>query len=148
MKNKAQLKSVTSLNGIDAVDGNGIELIDSNGKLYLDLNEISTVLGQKNEHFSKRISEKINNGLVGGKIANSSDKEKFYQYLSDTTGNRFQYVHLTSSGSEASEWAVRMALKLTGRNEVLAFWNSIHGRTYLSASMSGMPRRKQGYLGF
>jgi len=28
---------------------------------------------------------------------------------------------------------------------VLAFWNSIHGRTYLSASMSGMPRRKQGY---
>jgi 4-aminobutyrate aminotransferase-like enzyme len=38
-----------------------------------------------------------------------------------------------------------MALKMTGRNEVLSFWNSIHGRTYLSASMSGMPIRKQGY---
>ena len=145
MERTVQLKSVINSNGVDAVDGKGIELIDENGTIYFDLNEISTVLGQKNEHFNKRISEKLNNGLVGGKVANSPEKEKFYQYLSDTTGNRFQYVHLTSSGSEASEWAVRMALKMTGRNEVLAFWNSIHGRTYLSASMSGMPRRKQGY---
>ena len=145
MSGKLILKSVTNSNGVDAVDGNGIELIDEKGNVYFDLNEISTVLGQKNEHFNKRISEKLNNGLVGGKVSNSPEKEKFYQYLSDTTGNRFQYVHLTSSGSEASEWAVRMALKMTGRNEVLAFWNSIHGRTYLSASMSGMPRRKQGY---
>ena len=145
MSGKLILKSVTNSNGVDAVDGNGIELIDEKGNVYFDLNEISTVLGQKNEHFNKRISEKLNHGLVGGKVSNSPEKEKFYQYLSDTTGNRFQYVHLTSSGSEASEWAVRMALKMTGRNEVLAFWNSIHGRTYLSASMSGMPRRKQGY---
>ena len=145
MSGKLILKSVTNSNGVDAVDGNGIELIDEKGNVYFDLNEISTVLGQKNEHFNIRISEKLNHGLVGGKVSNSPEKEKFYQYLSDTTGNRFQYVHLTSSGSEASKWAVRMALKMTGRNEVLAFWNSIHGRTYLSASMSGMPRRKQGY---
>ena len=138
------LQSVTGNHGVDVVAGKGIELYDANGKVYLDLNEISTVLGQKNEHFNKRMTEKLN-GLVGGKIANSAEKEKFYRYLSETTGNRFRYVHLTSSGSEASEWAVRMALKMTGRNEVLAFWNSIHGRTYLSASMSGMPRRKQGY---
>ena len=145
MERTVQLKSVINSNGVDAVDGKGIELIDEKGTIYFDLNEISTILGQKNEHFNKRISEKLNNGLVGGKVSNSSEKKKFYQYLSDTTGNRFPYVHLTSSGSEASEWAVRMALKMTGRNEVLAFWNSIHGRTYLSASMSGMPRRKQGY---
>ena len=138
------LQSVTGNHGVDVVDGRGIELYDANGKVYLDLNEISTVLGQKNEHFTKRMTEKLN-GLVGGKIANSAEKEKFYRYLSETTGNCFQYVHLTSSGSEASEWAVRMALKMSGRNEVLSFWNSIHGRTYLSASMSGMPRRKQGY---
>ena len=138
------LQSVTGNHGVDVVAGKGIELYDANGKVYLDLNEINTVLGQKNEHFNKRMTEKLN-GLVGGKIANSAEKEKFYRYLSETTGNRFQYVHLTSSGSEASEWAVRMALKMSGRNEVLSFWNSIHGRTYLSASMSGMPRRKQGY---
>ena len=129
---------------IPAVAGNGIQLYDSDGKKYYDLNEISNVLGQKNQHFTQRMTDKLND-LVGGKIADSPEKVKLYQYLSETTGNRYKYIHLTSSGSEASEWAVRMALKMTGRNEVLAFWNSIHGRTYLSASMSGMPRRKQGY---
>ena len=107
------LQSVTGNHGVNAIDGKGIELYDANGKVYLDLNEISTVLGQKNDHFNKRMTEKLN-GLVGGKIANSAEKEKFYRYLSETTDNRFQYIHFTSSGSEASEWAVRMALKKTG----------------------------------
>ncbi len=138
------IEPVAKTGTIPAVAGKGIRLYDSDGNAYYDLSEISNVLGQKNEHFTKRMTDKLND-LVGGKIADSPEKVKFYRYLSETTGNRYQYVHLTSSGSEASEWAVRMALKMTGRNEVLAFWNSIHGRTYLSASMSGMPRRKQGY---
>ena len=144
MHNPGLFESVTKTGTIPAVAGKGIRLWDADGNTYYDLNEISNVLGQRNEHFTKRMTEKLQ-GLVGGKVADSPEKRKFYQYLSETTGNRFRYVHLTSSGSEASEWAVRMALNMTGRNEVLAFWNSIHGRTYLSASMSGMPRRKQGY---
>ena len=138
------MEPVAKTGSIPAVAGDGIRLYDKAGNIYYDLSEISNVLGQKNAHFSKRITDKLND-LVGGKIVDSPEKVKFYQYLADTTGNRFRYVHLTSSGSEASEWAVRMALKMTGRSEVLAFWNSIHGRTYLSASMSGMSRRKQGY---
>lgn len=144
MRNPISMEPVAKAGTIPAVAGNGIRLYDADGNTYYDLSEISNVLGQKNEHFTRRMTDKIND-LVGGKIADSPEKVKFYRYLSETTGNRFRYVHMTSSGSEASEWAVRMALKMTGRNEVLTFWNSIHGRTYLSASMSGMPRRKQGY---
>ena len=138
------MEQIMKTGTIPAVAGEGIRLYDADGNTWYDLSEISNVLGQKNEHFTKRLTDKLKDP-VGGKIADSPDKRKFYRYLSETTGNRYAYVHLTSSGSEASEWAVRMALKMTGRNEVLAFWNSIHGRTYLSASLSGMPRRKQGY---
>ena len=138
------MEQLAKSGNIPAVAGKGIRLYDADGKTYYDLSEISTVLGQKNEHFTKRMTEKLKD-LVGGKIADSPEKVKFYKYLDETTGNRFAYAHLASSGSEASEWAVRMALKMTGRSEVLAFWNSIHGRTYLGASMSGMSRRKQGY---
>jgi len=138
------LKPITSTSSLDIIDADGIELYSSDGKTYYDLNEISTVLGQKNKHFSDRMSARLYD-VTSIKSGNSFDKEKFYRYLSDTTQHKFQYLHLTSSGSEASEWAVRMALNMTGRNEVLSFWNSIHGRTYLSASMSGMERRKQGY---
>lgn len=144
MSNPVSIEPVAKTGTIPAVAGSGIKLYDADGNTYYDLSEISNVLGQKNEHFTRRMTDKLND-LVGGKIADSPEKKKFYRYLSATTGNRFQYVHLTSSGSEACEWAVRMALKMTGRNEVLTFWNSIHGRTYLSASLSGMPRRKQGY---
>lgn len=144
MNSQLPMEQLAKSGAIPAVAGEGIRFYDPEGNVYYDLSEISNVLGQKNQHFTKRITDKLND-LVGGKVADSPEKRKFYQYLADTTGNRFPYVHLTSSGSEASEWAVRMALKLTGRSEVLAFWNSIHGRTYLSASMSGMPRRKQGY---
>lgn len=144
MHHPLSIEPISKAGTIPAVAGKGIKLYDSDGSTYYDLSEISNVLGQKNEHFTKRLTDKLND-LVGGKISDSPEKRKFYQYLSETTGNRYHYVHLTSSGSEASEWAVRMALKMTGRNEVLAFWNSIHGRTYLSASMSGMSRRKQGY---
>ncbi len=139
-----KLEPIAKTGSVPAVAGQGIRLYDAAGNTYYDLSEISNVLGQKNEHFTRRMTEKLN-GLVGGKIADSAEKVKFYRYLAETTGNRFAYAHLTSSGSEASEWAVRMALKMTGRSEVLAFWNSIHGRTYLGASMSGMSRRKQGY---
>jgi len=145
MRNPLPIEGLSKAGTIPAVAGKAIRLYDADGNTYYDLSEISNVLGQKNEHFTKRITQKLND-LVGGKISDSPEKVKFYQYLSETTGNRYRSVHLTSSGSEASEWAVRMALKMTGRNEVLAFWNSIHGRTYLSASMSGMPRRKQGYV--
>ena len=144
MENSFLAKPITGTGTIPAVSGEGIRLYDADGNSYYDLNEISNVLGQKNAHFTKQMTEKLSHP-VGGKIADSPEKTKFYHYLSETTGNRYPHVHLTSSGSEASEWAVRMALKITGRNEVLAFWNSIHGRTYLSASLSGMPRRKQGY---
>lgn len=144
MSGQLSMEQIMKTGTIPAVAGEGIRLYDAQGNTYFDLSEISNVLGQKNAHFTKRMTDKLQD-LTGGKIAESPEKTKFYKYLSETTDNRYSYVHLTSSGSEASEWAVRMVLKMTGRSEVLAFWNSIHGRTYLSASMSGMTRRKQGY---
>jgi 4-aminobutyrate aminotransferase-like enzyme len=83
MNKYSVLQPVTGIHGIHAVGGKGIELYDEQGKTYLDLSEISTVLGQKNEHFNKRITEKLS-GLVGGKIARSPERESFYNYLSET----------------------------------------------------------------
>ena len=32
-----------------------------------------------------------------------------------------------------------------GRMEIITLWNSIHGRTWLTGSASGVPKRKAGY---
>ena len=87
------LKSITPTSSLDIIDANGIELFASDGKIYYDLNEISMVLGQKNQHFADRISACLY-GVTSMKSGNSPNKQKFYQYLSDTTNHRFQYLLL------------------------------------------------------
>ena len=114
------------------------------GRQVLDLNEMRVVLGQNNAAFQQRMAQALSE-ITAPKDGVSTAKEELFRRLDETTGGRFCAAHLTSSGSEAVEWAVRLAKKLTGRTEVLSFWNSIHGRTYLSASISGLPKRKAGH---
>jgi len=144
MENFDMLQPILHAGKLDLVSGQGAQLQGRDGRSYLDFNEICVVLGQNDQHFIRRMTERLQ-GLTTNKMGYTADKEKLHRYLMDSTEHQFSAVHLTASGSEATEWAVRTALKLTGKSEVLSFWNSIHGRTYLSASMSGLSKRKVDY---
>lgn len=124
--------------------GQGALLTDAEGHGWVDLNEMRVVLGQRNAAFEVAMGEALH-GFTAPKNGRSVYKRKLLEYLQRTTGGRFQGAFLASSGSEAVEWAVRLARRMTGKEEILSFSNSIHGRTYLSSSMSGLPRRKTGY---
>lgn len=113
------------------------------GKQAIELNEMRIVLGQSNKPFLHAMEQAFRE--VTSARGTSSAKAELLQYLDTTTGGKFAAAHLTSSGSEAVEDAVRLAKKLTGRTEVISFWNSIHGRTYMSASLSGTIKRKKGF---
>lgn len=126
------------------VDGEGALLLDDEGHSWVDLNEMRVVLGQKNPGFA-RAMETAMQGYTAPKNGCSPSKKRLLEYLNTTTKGRFQGAFLASSGSEGVEWAVRLAKRMTGREEILSFSNSIHGRTYLSSSLSGLPRRKAGY---
>lgn len=128
------------------VSAKGATFTKQTGEQIVDLNEMRVVLGQENKAFKDAIicALQKNTSLKGY----NSSKERLYQYLDETTHHKFHGVHLTSSGSEAVEAAVRIARNMTGKREILSFWNSIHGRTFFSASLSGVPKRKtaQGEL--
>ena len=47
MDKQSSLKQIMKTGTVPAVAGNGIKLYDAGGNTYYDLNEISTVLGQK-----------------------------------------------------------------------------------------------------
>lgn len=129
------------------VSANGATFVKESGEHVIDMNEMRVVLGQNNEKFKQAVIRAMND-ITSLKGKKNYAKERLYQYLDETTGHQFCGVHLTSSGSEAVEAAVRIARNITGKNEILSFWNSIHGRTFLSASLSGVPKRKsaQGEL--
>lgn len=126
------------------VRASGNVFFDADGREFVDMDDMCMVLGQGNRAYIAAMTEALN-GITSSKQGFSKAKQRLQQYMMDTTDHRFAAVHLTTSGSEAAEWAVKLARKMTGRTEVLSFWNSIHGRTQLSASMSGLPKRKAGY---
>lgn len=135
------LAPVAAARPIHIVESSGAAYTDDQGRSYLDLNEMCQVLGQNNQRYTQAMTEALG-GITTHKVGFSEAKARLYQHLVRTTGGAFKGIHLTTSGSEAVEWAVRLARYMTGRSEVISFWNSIHGRTYYSASMSGLPRRK------
>lgn len=124
--------------------GEGAHYWTTDGRSVIDLNEMRVVLGQNNTAFQAAM-EKAFSEFTAPKNGVSPAKTQLLDWLDRTTNGQFAAAHLTTSGSEAVEWAIRLAQKMTGRPEILAFWNSIHGRTYLSASISGLPKRKFGY---
>lgn len=144
MKQHDLLAPIMASEQLRFISAEGAGYTDDQGRYYVDLNEMCQVLGQGNREYIRAMTEAIT-GITTGKVGFSPAKAKLYEHFLSTTRGDFEAIHLTTSGSEAVEWAARLAKRITGRSEIISFWNSIHGRTYLSASMSGLPRRKTGY---
>lgn len=130
--------------GPEVTGGEGALLYTAQGQTLVDLNEMRVVLGQNNADFQQAMVRALK-GVTAPKNGFSAAKGQLLRCLDESTRGEFAAAFLAASGSEAVEWAVRLARRMTGREEVLSFWNSIHGRTYLSASLSGLPKRKAGY---
>ncbi len=122
--------------------GAGARHYTSDGREFIDLNEMRIVLGQGNGAFNKALIKAMEGDTSDHRSAYEAG---LYDRLAEKTGGIFEACFLTSSGSESVESAVRIAKKLTGRTELITFWNSIHGRTWLSSCMSGVKKRKVGY---
>lgn len=136
------LASVRSQPSLTVVEAQGAGFKDDTGKEYVNLNEINRQLGYSNLHFTNVIKDCLESAAPE---KTSVYKNNLYHHIVESTNNDFQRILLTSSGSEAVEWAIRVARKRTGRYDIVSFWNSIHGRTYLASSVSGNPVRKTGY---
>jgi 4-aminobutyrate aminotransferase-like enzyme len=54
-------------------------------------------------------------------------------------------VFILSTGAEATEAALRIAKRHTGKHEVLAFYGAFHGRTYGAISVSGSQGTRRGF---
>lgn len=126
------------------IKAQGAVYVTAEGKEYVDFNEMRVVLGQNNRDFRQGIQAALE-GISSQKNSSFPAKEKLLSYLDNSTEHWFRAAFLAASGSEAVEWAVRLAKRITQREEILSFSNSIHGRTYLAASLSGLPVRKVGY---
>ena len=103
--------------GPELVSGSGAELFDAEGRRYIALNELSVCLGAGNRHFIEVMQQALSRPAQSGAV--NPYKARLYERLLEATNGDFSYIHLTSSGSEAAEWAVKLARKLAGKTEVV-----------------------------
>ncbi len=121
----------------------GVYFFTTDGKRYLDFN--SQLMGVNIGHGDKRVIDAI--ATQGQKLpyvtpfAAYETRALLGQKLATLWPGEMDKSFFTLGGAEANENAIRMAKVFTGREKVLVRYRSYHGATYLTANLTGDPRR-------
>ncbi|HSV87314.1 MAG TPA: aspartate aminotransferase family protein [Bacteroidales bacterium] len=134
---------------LEISNAKGAYLIGSDGKKYLDLISGISVsnLGHGHPEIVNAVKEqadKYMHLMVYGELVQSPQvrlAEKLISYLPDPLDNAF----LVNSGSEATEGALKLAKRYTGRTNIVCFRNAYHGSTHGSLSVMGNEGLKRAF---
>jgi acetylornithine/succinyldiaminopimelate/putrescine aminotransferase len=126
---------------LEIVKAEGCKLWDADGKEYLDLIAGISVcnVGHRNPAVVDAIKKQVDQYmhlLVYGEIV-QSPQVQYAKLLTHHLPSTLNSVYFTNSGTEATEGAMKLAKKVTGRTEMVAFKNSYHGSTQGALSVMG-----------
>lgn len=145
--NTAQTSHTPRLLQIEKSEGN--YLYDTDGKKYLDLVSGFAVsnIGHRHPAVIQAIKQQLDQYLhvtVYGEYV-QSPQVNFAVALAGILPQNLSSVYFTNSGAEATEGALKLAKRYTGRCEIIAFNNSYHGSTHGALSVMGNELYKQAY---
>ncbi|HAF17167.1 MAG: aspartate aminotransferase family protein [Thermacetogeniaceae bacterium] len=122
------------------VRGEGQYLYDSTGKKYLDFFAGVSVInaGHCHPEITERICQQVKTLQHVCNIYLTQPMLELAEKLAEITPGRLKKSFFCNSGTEANEGAVLLAKIATGRSELLALEDGLHGRTYLTMSLTGM----------
>ncbi len=126
---------------LEIVKAEGCTLWDVNGKAYLDLISGISVCNMGHRHPKvvaaiKEQSDKYLHLLVYGEYV-ETPQVAYAKFLSDHLPASLNCVYFTNSGAEATEGAMKLAKRVSGRTEIVAFQHSYHGSTQGALSVMG-----------
>ena len=128
---------------IDFASAQGNYLTDTTGKTYLDF---SSGIGVTNLGYHPHVNQALTDQV--GKILHQPNLY-YYQLQEDVagllSGDKDFLAFFCNSGAEANEAAIKIARKASGKQEIITFQNSFHGRTFGSMSATGQDKIKQGF---
>ncbi|MCM1449517.1 MAG: aminotransferase class III-fold pyridoxal phosphate-dependent enzyme [Clostridiales bacterium] len=133
---------VYSLYPIEPVKGCGSYVYDSDGNEYLDLYGGHAVIsiGHAHPRYVQALTDQLSRlGFYSNSVLNSL-QVKLAEKLGHMSGYENYSLFLCNSGAEANENAVKLASFATGRDKVLAFNKSFHGRTSGAVALTDNPK--------
>ncbi|HSC53747.1 MAG TPA: aminotransferase class III-fold pyridoxal phosphate-dependent enzyme [Phnomibacter sp.] len=127
--------------GLEIVKAEGIYMWDAAGKPYVDLISGFSVMniGHGNAAVKAAVKKQVDDYMhlmVYGEMIETPQ----VQYAKKLTGflpENLDCVYFTNSGAEATEGAMKLAKRVTGRTGIVAFNNAYHGSTQGALSIMG-----------
>ena len=137
-----ELFDVYSLFDVTPVKGLGCKVWDDRGQEYLDLYGGHAVIsvGHSHPHYVEALTDQLSKiGFYSNSVKNPL-QEKLAHRLGEACGYPDYSLFLDNSGAESNENAIKMASFHTGRDRIVAFRKSFHGRTSGAVAVTDNPK--------
>jgi len=126
---------------LEIIKARGSNMWDINGKKYIDLIAGISVcnIGHCHPAVIEAIKKQIDDYMhimVYGELI-ECPQVAYAKMLTDYLPTLLNSVFYTASGSEATEGAMKLAKRFTGRTQIISFQNSYHGSTQGALSVMG-----------
>ncbi len=134
---------------LNIVKAEGTKLWDAGGKEYIDLIGGISVCNIGHRHpavveaIKKQADEYLHIMVYGELVENP--QVKYASLLAKYLPPNLHSVFFTASGSEATEGAMKLAKRYTGRTQIASFKNSYHGSTQGALSVMGSEYWQQAF---
>lgn len=133
--------------GLEVSHAKGSYIYDTNNKPYLDFvaGVSATSLGHGHPRVNQAIKDqldKYSHVMVYGEYAQHPAVE-FCRLLAQHMPEKLSMTYLTNSGTEATEGALKLARRVTGRSQLISCNFAYHGNTMGSMSVMGFEERKR-----
>ncbi len=128
---------------IEFVKAAGSYLIDSEGETYLDF---SSGIGVTNLGFQPQVQQALIQ--QAGRIWHSPNLylSSLQEQVAQELAGSYDYLaFFCNSGAEANEAAIKLARKATGKQGIITFQQSFHGRTFGAMAATGQDKIKEGF---
>lgn len=134
---------------IEISHAKGSYVYDTNNKEYLDFiaGVSANTLGHSNKKVTKAVKKQLKkyaHVMVYGEFAQKKPIALSKLLVKHLPANLNQ-VYLVNSGTEATEGALKLAKRVTGRFELIAAKNSYHGNTQGSMSVCGVEEQNRAF---
>lgn len=135
--------------GIEISRAQGSYIYDTENKKYLDFvaGVSANSLGHNHSKVIKAIKEQLDSYMhvmVYGEFIQKPQLE-LCKLLATNLPPSLQNIYLTNSGTEATEGALKLAKKFTGRHEIISCNKAYHGNTQGAMSVCGEENQNSAY---
>jgi len=146
---KYQAQTTPHSLAIEISRAEGSYVYDVHGKEYLDFvaGVSANSLGHKHPRVTKAIKDQVDaytHVMVYGEFIQQPQTE-LCKLLASLLPNNLDTVYLVNSGTEATEGALKLAKKVTGRAEIIAAKNAYHGNTQGAMSVCGAEMQNSAF---